>query len=378
MATRRVRCPECMVILDIPKEFRGTRVLCTACGAKFSVPEISDDQILHWIGPESKEDTVHAVPALSGASETEGANHTHPASELDRGPLFGGVEGFHLERIDNRGALFSFPAALLENPSFRVTMPRRCLRCGATSHISVRLVIFGPNMADCATAEPDFLDSSFRLSDQEARNLPMEEILSRLPNLSRLPTPANLPMPYWICDLCSPSKMVYAQNEIPFETGQGRCRLQIQRLWRAEEFLVNVGGADSQAHRELLAAIQSHPETSWDMLSGVVQQRLRQWYAPNRGERFIAYAPDRSHTRTEDGMAGVVVSTRRLIYHTSLRHRESEKGESVELIFAMDGGRLTLKIRTPNWEVKNMVMDKAGLERLRRALSQEQFNAVWH
>jgi len=384
MAARRVRCPECSVILDLPEEFQETKVRCSVCQAEFRIPGVSDADILDWIGSEAHDDTVHGDSALSDAEKTETVPEgtaavvaSPSAADFPKG-FSAGAEGVFLIRVDSRGALFEFPAAMLNDKAFRSALPRRCLRCGATAYLSPRLVIFGPSMKDCTTAEAEFLDQSMQLNEKELRNLSPEEVLNRLPTLSRLPHPLELPMPYWICDLCSPSKMIYAQNELHSDTDERYCRLQLQRLWRAEEFLLATSGKDTEAHRELIDALEAHPETPWDTLAGVVQQRLRQWYAPNRGERFIAYTPDRSHTRTEDGMAGVVVSTRRLIYHTSLRHRESEKGESLELNFAMDANRRTLRIQSPNWEVKNMIVDKAGLACLRRALIQQKFNAVWH
>lgn len=381
MAARRVRCPECTVILDIPADYPGRRIRCSVCKADFLLPGVSDDDILDWIATEEEpEDTAHGAAAMAPAP---GDTHSPPVDSEDEeqedafSGYSAGAEGLVLLRVDSHGALFEFPAGLLEPLAFRAALPRKCLRCGTRRFLTPHMVIFGPMLKDCTTLEAEFLTRSIRLEEQEIRDLSTEEVLRRLPGPENLPAPANLPMIYWVCDLCSPAKLIYAQNRLNPDTHEGRCCLQIHRLSRAEEFLRAVGGEGSEAHRELLAVMEKHPETPWDNLPGMVQQRIQHWFAPHRGERFVAYCPDRSRTRKEDGMAGVLVSTRRLIYHTALRHHESEKGESLELSFAMDNGRQTLRIQAPLWEVKNMVVDKEGLRALRQALTEQRFPAQW-
>jgi hypothetical protein len=171
--------------------------------------------------------------------------------------------------------------------------------------------------------------------------------------------------------MCSPANMIFAQGS------EDRCRIQIARLWRAEEFLVNVRGEGTPAFEELQRRLEENPQTPWDTLPGVVQQRIRQWFKPIKKEKYIAYIPDRTRSRTEDGMVGVVVSTRRLIYNSSMRHYENEKGSPLELDFAMESGRLGLHIKGAGWEIKNMIVDKPDLENLRRSLTGEKFPAVW-
>ena len=375
MAAKRVRCFRCAVILDVPEEYKGSNICCSVCRAKFRLPDVSDAEILDWIGPQSKEDTIST--AMAAPSVMEEPSPGTGGTGRGGGNLSAGSEGFELVRIGRRGALFEFPATMLEDKSFRSAMPRYCLRCGTHANLHPHVIIFGHQMKECSSMEAEYLDSPGELSEHEARNLTIEEVLEHLPKINKVPPPANLPMPYWICDMCSPFNMVFALNKIHPKTGEGNCRLQIQRLWRAEEFLVHAGGKGTEAHDEILDALADNPQTPWDMLPGVVQQRLRQWYGPHRGERFVSYTPDRAFSRTEDGVGGVVVSSRRMIYNSSMRHRESEKGEPLELSFARESGRLTLHIKGPTWEIKNMVVDKSGLESLRRALTKERFTAVW-
>jgi hypothetical protein len=383
MTMTRVRCPDCTVILEVPADYKAEKVRCSVCRVGFRVPAYSDKQIADWIGPRFRDDTAvveregdlpHSVADEPEVSIPRPSRISRQSVGED---LTAGVPGFRIVRISSRGVLFEFPASFLRDIRFRSAMPRRCLRCGTIAHIQPHLIIFGHEMHDSSGIDAEYVDGPSQLSETEARNLPAEEILQKLPSIRNIPAPADHPMPYWICDMCSPSNMIYAQNEI-HKDGEGTCRLQIRRLWRAEEFLINAGGEDSGADQAIKKELEKNPELPWDTLSGVVQQRLRQWYSPRPGERFVAYMPDRRRARTEDGMAGVLISNRRLIYHSSMRHRESDKGEPIELDFRSDQGQMRLHIKTPSWEAKNMIVDKASLSRLRRALHKENFNAKWH
>ncbi len=382
MANRRARCPRCAVILGIPQGFRGSKVLCSCCQTRFQIPALSDAEIIDLIGHRNLDDsTVSGRPAEFKAVELGDDFVSEDAEKRqtkEYAPIPPELEGFRLVRISRHGVLFEFPASLLEGKLLRGALPRRCLRCGTKAHLQPHLVIFSHHMADCSTLETEFVDSLAMISGHEAMNLSMDEVLEKLPIVKSVPAPANLPMPYWICDQCSPSNMILAQNEINRNTGQGQCLLQIRRFWRAEEFLSSINCENTSLHEEVCRALRDNPETPWDTLPGVVQQRLKQWYKPHKGERFVTYVPDRSHGRSEDGVSGIVVSNRRIIHNCDRRHRESEKGEPLELSFSMQGKQMRLTVKTPTWEVKNLVVDKSGLERLRRALAKEKFQTTWH
>ena len=109
-----------------------------------------------------------------------------------------------------------------------------------------------------------------------------------------------------------------------------------------------------------------------------VQHRLEQWFKPEAKERFLAYVPDRDHARTEDGMGGIVVSDRRLIYHTEMRHRETPLGASLRITVASHGFARRIAIKTDSWEVIAMTLDREGMSGLRRALLLGKFPMVWH
>ena len=176
--------------------------------------------------------------------------------------------------------------------------------------------------------------------------------------------------------MCSPAGLVYARGEVHKEK-PSLGTFRINRYWRAEEFLRQIGAEGSPAHKAVLDVISQHEETPWDQLAGVVQHRIQQWYRPQKGDRFVTYVPLLTRARAERGMDGLLLSNRRLIYNCDRRHKECNKGERLELDFTMQDEKLTLHIVGPNWELQNLPVDRAGLNTLRRALAQEQFPVSW-
>jgi hypothetical protein len=203
-----------------------------------------------------------------------------------------------------------------------------------------------------------------------------KQLLDRLPRVPNMPPPVDNPMPYWICDMCSGAGMLSAQYQAG--ANDGLCRLLIHHLRRAEEFLIAAGGEGSLHHQEILRRITSTAENPWDTLPSVIQHRIEGWFKMGFGERFLAYVPDRDHTRTEDGVAGILVSSVRLVYHTQLKHREIIAAEPLELQMSSAGTKASLSIKSPSWQVKHMTVDREGLDGLRRALTLAKFQAVWH
>jgi hypothetical protein len=285
--------------------------------------------------------------------------------------------GFGVVDIGKLGVLFEFPASLLKDVNFRARMPRSCLRCGAKSFLNTHVVIFEHDIKDSVTAENNHLPKKILLKDSEIKRSDPGDMLKKLPLLEDLPEPLNLPMPFWVCDLCEPTRLLYARGDFNEKTKEGTCRIRIKRLKSAEEFLCDIGGQDSDPHQELMAAIESHPETPWDQLTRTTQQRLLEWYKPLNKEKYVLYIPDRAYSRSEHGTAGILVTSRRLLYRTTRRYHELQKGESLKLSFSMSGKEMHLNILGTNWQVKQMLTDKASLMKLRRSLTKERFEAVW-
>jgi hypothetical protein len=283
-----------------------------------------------------------------------------------------------LVRADRQGALFEFPAERLTEPSFRTAMPRQCVRCSSQVGLHVHVILYCQQLTDSFTAESAHKAGSLVLRNPQIMECSPEEVLARLPNVPGATGPASLPMPYWLCEMCSGEGMIASQIQVNPLTGIGWCRLLIHNLRVAASFLAEAGGEGTPGHADLRKRIRQAEEDPWDLLPSTVQHRLQQWYKPTPDEQFVAYVPDRSHSRAEDGMTGVVVSTARLIYHTHLRHHEIPVAESFELRLAMTGANARLRITAQKWETRNFTLDREGIGLLRKGLKSARFRVQWH
>jgi len=377
MVIERVQCPACGALLGTTPECFDKPVRCGRCQHRFRLSArpiraaVPDETIASWLTAEQAAEMAEAAPS----QPTHPQEDETPSGGTAVLPALG--DGLRLVRIDHGGALFEFPSSCLMSEAFRCSMPRRCLGCSARAHLRAHVIIFATELTDSISLEAEHSAGALVLSEAEVRDLSGRELLGRLGGMPNVPAPGNLPMPYWLCDMCSGAGAISGQIKIHSGTGEGLCRLRLRNLRRAEEFLIAVGKEDTPCHETLLEKINATAEKPWDQLPDVVQHRIQQWFRPDGDERFLTYIPDRDHARTEDGMAGLVISSRRLIYHTDMRHREADVAQPVELTLATSAGKEALRIKTPAWQVKRMPLDRRGESRLRRGLAMANCRAIW-
>lgn len=380
MIGQRVSCPACKSVLMLPGGHEGKRVRCGRCHHAFATPRhetstVTEEDIAHWLEEEDEEELAAgaATPPPGDLSRDIGPDESAAAPvDLSGRPI-------RVVTMDRHGVLLEFPVSRLRETAFRCAMPRQCLRCGSQAHLQahvIRYSVVHPQSGNLSL-KAEHAAGDLVLSHEQAHGLAGEELLQRLPEVPNVPEPGNLPMPYWICENCTASGVISGQIQVNTATGKGRCRLLIQSLVRAEEFFLAAGGKDTDDAERLDVFVQSMTKKPWDRLPNEVKDRIKQWFTPENGESFVAYIPDRDRTRTEDGVAGLLVSTHRLIYHTQMRHRELPKEHPLELQLGMTGVTGTLRINAGDWRVKHFAIDRDGVRRLRRALAAAKFRARW-
>jgi len=380
MKAIHVKCPSCGATLAVPNDSLKRRIRCGRCKHRFVLATQSEavleKVVASWLSDEEEPEATEEMPQGEALAEKAPAAAPEEAPLPEsRQPRKGNIRVVKIER----GVLFEFPVSRLLDPEFRSAFPRQCLSCESRAHLRAHVVIYaGQLVQDSISMEDEHSAGTLVLSDEEVRGLSDEEILDRLSRVPNVPHPADLPMPYWVCDMCSGTGQVSGQIQVNPETGKGWCRLFIRNVHRSLEFMVNAGGEGAEGYDMLKERVEQTAEHPWDNLSEVVQHRIQQWFQPKGGEQFIAYVPDRDHVRTEDGVAGVLISNRRLIYHNPRRHWEMSVEDPVELQTFTGGGRGSVSISTPSWSIRQMSVDRDGLTRMRRALALSKFQAVWH
>ncbi len=373
MRVRQVLCPSCGVLLGVPPGASDCFVRCGHCHFRFRLPKriaVTEDAISGWLDEGKSEGPEHPPE--------KAASHERQTADLESTAVLPAVsDAIRLVKSDAGGALFEFPSSRLLDPTFRCAMPRRCTRCGAETRLAAHVIVYVTHLIDGMSQESDRIGGALVLKGDELRSLSNDDLCKRLPRVPDAPPPADLPMPYWLCDMCTAKDLVSAQIRLDPNTGVGLCRLWIGNLHVAEEFFLAVGGKGTAGAAELQHRIAATGEHPWSLLAVVVQNRLQQWYKPQQGEHFLAYIPDRDRTRTEDGMAGIVVSNRRMICHNPMRHREATIADALELEELAEEGRHRLRIKSPDWELRHLAVDREGLLRFREAMVKGMFKVMW-
>jgi len=384
-----VICPHCGAKLAVPEQAGKVNVRCGRCKEKFPVvppaPKPVEDVVASWLTDEGaaaegapSEEDLGMDMNISGEDLLSSSPRAEPDSPGEVAPAAGARPDARIIKADGQGTLIEFSTSLLQQPEFRAAFPRQCIRCDARAHLRAHAVIFAPQLMDSVSLEAEHKAGELVLSNEEVQGLTNQQVLDRLPEVPNVPPPGNLPMPYWLCDMCSGSGQISGQIQVNRETGAGFCRLLIRSSRRALGFIDAALGRNVEGYQLVKERADQLVENPWDNLAEVVQHRIQQWFQPRQGEQFLSYTPDRDYARTEDGMAGVLVTNQRLIAHFSRRHREAAITEALELTHSSGAGRGHVTIKTANWTIQRMTVDRDGIARMRRGLSLGKFMAVWH
>lgn len=370
MTASTVKCPACGEKFSLPAGWSEEVVQCSHCHKSLRLrlrPSV-EEEIAGWLGGD---DDAGPPPGLEEPPQPE-APGAPPDAEA-KGPE--DETALHVLDVTAEGVLLEFPTSRLLEPGFRGAMPRECLWCGAREHLRCCVIVFavGPGMPmrDADVCPPPVLIGE-DLSDLDA-----DKLLKRLRRVPNVPHPGDLPMPYWLCELCTGGIAVAGRFELHAHAASGRAGLIIRNAQAAERFLAAADGEGCAGHLLLRERIRRIPEDPFRALPFAVQRRLSVWFRPEAGEKFVAYVPDRNTTWQNDGMAGLVVSDRRLIYHTRLVHRDAPISEPLRVKLSVTGPRGEVDIKSTALRLKHFHVDADGARVLRLALTKARFQVWW-
>jgi len=373
MPARRVKCPKCGKVLGIPEGFDGKAVRCGVCRTPFRIPKPSvEDTIAGWLDDEPEADLSAKTAAPIGMAP-EPAPRDPPASKSAKKA----TQGLRVVAMERRGTLFEFPADMLRGEAFRCAIPRRCTHCQAKVHLSAHLIIFTSELRDSISLEAEHKAGHLTIPQDQLGRVDGPEMLAKLPEVPNVPEPANHPMPYWVCDMCSGAGSISGQITVDNASGRGRCRMFIRNAHMARDFFANAGGEGTRDYAKLVEFTEHMDDDRWDALPSVIRHRLEQWFRPQDGEKFIAYVPDRAFVRTEDGMNGLVISNRRLIFHHPPLHQEAPREVKMTIALRVEKGDEVATLDAPDFKRRSIVLDRQGMMLFRRALSKGDFTAEW-
>jgi len=400
MSAIELTCPFCQATLRVPREHANKKGRCRVCKAIFSIaavleqqgggPDVNEDSVVGWLGEDPVARLRTGLRRQARAEQqAQSALKPHPASPADapaadqapQPPTAKAEEAprpaVRLGHVDDMGAFFLFPPELLYDEHFRLGLPRRCMICGHDEDLLVHLVIWSSKLPERGHfgVHTSYAKSVFDLKQMGAVGGP--ELLKMLPVVENLPEPYSLPMPYFVCRGCSAVGAIVTDVRY---TGDGNvqvCELGICSLQRALEFAEAVCADDGDARRRIQEAIQQSKDNAWKALPVAVRSRIKHWYEPAEDERFLAYIADEDFSKSEAGMAGLVVTDRRLVYRKFAARAEIPLSQPITIVPRSHQDRPQLEISAPSCKPVVLSASEATICRLRRHLQEQGIQAEW-
>lgn len=316
----------------------------------------------HKPGPSGPDSAPHPPPSQTAAS--------HPAPILTGYPtdllLHGRRPYVLVDRCSQDGVRFCFDASCLEHLGFRASMPIR----GAFDSQTQRAQLLARPVAwidrsGAAIRNPQDIELKYEQPVHE-KSTP-RELIAAMRLIEGLPRPFSLPMVYYVSakdrSLSLPSQ-THTRHD-----GGITCSITIACPTCALEWLARVNGVCGPEYELLEHELALLTSDTWRTLGDVCRQRLTSWCRFQPGERFALYLPDADFGQHDLGLAGIVLTDSRLVYHKFHRGGSVDLHDKATLLARVHGSLYEVLI--DNDEGRHRVANLApdDLARLRAALA---------
>jgi len=281
-----------------------------------------------------------------GAIPRGDSRHILPADpEMNRVKLY--VLG-----VGAYGVRFGFSCHLLDNAAFRASMPMRGVVSGESD--ASKLIARPLAWVDKATGHftnPGELEARYEV--RVKLNQTPGEVVESMRPMDELPTPFNLPMPYYVGREDTGQGSLHCET---VATPHGiQCEVSIPSIRYAMDWLGRVNGVCGPEYRQLETEAMKFEAGAWRTIPQQVRHRLAIWFEFQGDEQFLAYFGDSDFAKSDLGLAGLIVTTRRIVW-CKYHHHGSASMEETGLLTAVERGRFAdLNYRGPDGSRRKMV-----------------------
>lgn len=267
-------------------------------------------------------------------------------------------------RCTQSGVELTFNSRFLMHDGFRLSMPLACVFTGDTDRS--KLVARPLAFLDQARGE---LKNAYDVeAGREARlsqNTTGKEMLARMGIIEQMPEPFRYPFPYYVrTDHSNQSLKCYTSRK---GDGPTLAHVMIPDGHIALRWLRHVNGVCGKEYELLTRDVAHLWQNEWTGLDETVRHRLEVWAHFMDGEKFRYYINDADMPKKDEGLAGVVLTDRRLIYKKFHRQGHVEYGTNAQLIIRPDGTMAGLRVRTEDGVFKCARFHFDDLQKLKDA-----------
>jgi len=292
------------------------------------------------------EDAMSDTPVPESAIEDDQFESAPPPPESSRYPTalrpaeprpYLVVRGVGIE-----GVRLAFDGQWLKHETFRISMPMRCVFSGddESQSLIARAIIFHNKHVGVETPLHS-LETQHEL--HVASNPSPRDIVRAMGRLDDFKEPFDRPLLYFVSQKAASNSLEATAHTM--SGGAIACEVMIPHHRTALEWVERVNGRCGPEFAMLEADIVRYASDAWRALPDRVRHRIGVWCRFERGELFKLYLNDADFTHNDAGLAGVVVTNRRLIYHKFRRSRSISLNQDAVLHVATDAkvARLTLQ-----------------------------------
>jgi hypothetical protein len=275
-------------------------------------------------------------------------------------PVPAGAVHLTLERMDLTGIHFQFCSTMLHQPGFRASFPLRCLSCQKddVKNLTARPLWWLDRSNEHIT---DTLDAqaAYELRLERMRTIKSSrEVLKEMRSIEELESPFSDPMPFYVCERCAQSVKVNATIE-PAKDGI-RCGVLIPSGTcgpYALEWLGRVNGVCGEEYERLERKVLLTHET-WRTIPSKVRRHMTGWFDFEPEEEFLLYLSDVEFLSKDAGLAGLVLTDRRLVWH-KYRHLSQIRLDQEGQLRAVPDGHFMELFHVRNGDEQKTVKLKA-------------------
>lgn len=240
------------------------------------------------------------------------------------------------------GVVLAFNYKWLEVDAFRASMPRRCAFSGNADRkdLLVRPMIFIDKFRGADRAVHAMETShELRLTSHQSVHV----ALAAMRKLDDFIPPFDSPLIYFV----NKDQLKMSLKTKTYEDqGTICCEIIIPDGRVALEWLARVNGVCGPEFDLLESEVSMQGSDAWRGLSGKVRDRLGAWANFKPHEHFRLYLKDADFTSSDAGLAGIIITDQRLIYHKYHHSGDVQLNEEGILHVKTDGrvARLSMEL----------------------------------
>ena len=280
-------------------------------------------------GPSGDDASSRASETAEAAGDEVGVGSSEYPSNINLTEL---VPHLVVHQVTQQGITFAFDSIWLQHDGFRASMPIMCAFCGmdVSASLTARPLIFLDRAMDQNASWHDIeagMPVPLKKTDTP------QSLIAQTHRLADMTRPFDIYMPFYTCP-----KHLNAGLKCTTRTrreGGTTCHVLIPNgRPTAVRWLSNVNGICGPESALLQRDVETIASEAWQQLSETCRQRLAVWATFEAGERFEHYLSDADLSKHDEGLAGVVVTNHRLIYHKYHHHGQVRLDEDATLTIA--------------------------------------------